>query len=128
MVLVLNRFDDIPDFVQQVGVLAECTLTRGRAGDSRRSAGGAAGAQRTPAGMALPEPDQPDQLPQLAADAPRVILRNGVVSYNDHAVIDGLNWQVNPGEHWQIIGPNGAGKSTCSARSPAIIRRATAMI
>lgn len=27
LVLVLNRFDDIPDFIQQVGVLAECTLT-----------------------------------------------------------------------------------------------------
>ena len=27
LVLVLNRFDDIPEFIQQVGVLAECTLT-----------------------------------------------------------------------------------------------------
>ncbi len=62
--------------------------------------------------MALPEPDAPDQLPQLADNAPRVTLRNGVVSDNDKAVINGLNWQVNPGEHWQIVGPNGAGKST----------------
>lgn len=27
LVLVLNRFDDIPDFVQYVGVLADCHLT-----------------------------------------------------------------------------------------------------
>ncbi|MCH3774524.1 ATP-binding cassette domain-containing protein, partial [Campylobacter coli] len=27
VVLVLNRFDEIPDFVRQVGVLADCTLT-----------------------------------------------------------------------------------------------------
>lgn len=27
-VLVLNRFDDIPDFIQHVGVLAECELTQ----------------------------------------------------------------------------------------------------
>ena len=48
-VLVLNRFDEIPDFVRQVGVLADCTLTsRGpRRGDGGR-AGGAAGAQREP--------------------------------------------------------------------------------
>ncbi len=114
MVLVLNRFDDIPDFVQQVGVLAECTLTH--VGERQAILAEALVAQLAHSekldGMALPEADAPDQLPQLAEDAPRVILRNGVVSYNDKAVIDGLSWQVNTGEHWQIVGPNGAGKST----------------
>lgn len=114
VVLVLNRFDDIPDFVQQVGVLAECTLTH--LGERNAILAEALVAQLAHSekldGMALPEPDEPDQLPHLADDAPRVILRNGVVSYNDKAVIDGLSWQVNPGEHWQITGPNGAGKST----------------
>ncbi|KGT93797.1 molybdate ABC transporter ATP-binding protein ModF [Enterobacter cancerogenus] len=114
VVLVLNRFDDIPDFVQQVGVLAECTLTH--VGERQAILAEALVAQLAHSekldGMALPEADAPDQLPQLAEDAPRVILRNGVVSYNDKAVIDGLSWQVNPGEHWQIVGPNGAGKST----------------
>ena len=27
LVLVLNRFDEIPDFVQNAGVLADCSLT-----------------------------------------------------------------------------------------------------
>jgi molybdate transport system ATP-binding protein len=114
VVLVLNRFDDIPDFVQQVGVLAECTLTH--VGERRAILAEALVAQLAHSekleGMALPEADAPDQLPPLADDAPRVILRNGVVSYNDKPVINGLSWQVNPGEHWQIVGPNGAGKST----------------
>ncbi|MGK3131001.1 molybdate ABC transporter ATP-binding protein ModF [Pantoea sp. C8B4] len=114
VVLVLNRFDDIPDFVQQVGVLAECTLTH--VGERQAILAEALVAQLAHSekldGMALPEADAPDQLPQLAEDAPRVVLRNGVVSYNDKAVIEGLSWQVNPGEHWQIVGPNGAGKST----------------
>ena len=114
VVLVLNRFDDIPDFVQQVGVLAECTLTH--VGERRAILAEALVAQLAHSekldGMALPEADRPDQLPQLAEDAPRVLLRNGVVSYNDKAIINGLDWQVNPGEHWQIVGPNGAGKST----------------
>lgn len=35
-----------------------------------------------------------------------------MVSYNDKPILHGLNWQVNPSEHWQIIGENGAGKST----------------
>jgi len=114
LVLVLNRFDDIPDFVQQVGVLAECTLTH--SGPRQTILTEALVAQLAHSeqlmGMALPEADVPDQLPSLADDAPRVILRNGTVSYNDKPVIQGLNWQVNAGEHWQIIGPNGAGKST----------------
>ncbi|WP_312630817.1 molybdate ABC transporter ATP-binding protein ModF [Pantoea piersonii] len=114
LVLVLNRFDDIPDFIQQVGVLAECTLTHVGARDAILAEALVAQLAHSEQleGMALPEPDAPDQLPQLAADAPRVILRNGVVSYNDKAVINGLSWQVNAGEHWQIVGPNGAGKST----------------
>ena len=114
LVLVLNRFDDLPDFIQQIGVLAECTLTHCGARDAilaEALVAQLAHSERL-AGIALPEPDAPDQLPLLADDAPRVTLRNGVVAYNDKAVIDGLNWQVNPGEHWQIVGPNGAGKST----------------
>ena len=114
LVLVLNRFDDIPDFIQQVGVLAECTLTHVGARDAilaEALVAQLAHSERLE-GMALPEPDAPDQLPPLAQGTPRVILRNGMVCYNDKAVINGLNWQVSAGEHWQIVGPNGAGKST----------------
>lgn len=114
LVLVLNRFDDIPGFVQQVGVLAECTLTHVGAREAilaEALVAQLAHSERLE-GMALPEPDHLDRLPPLAEDTPRVILRNGVVRYNDKAIINGLSWQVNAGEHWQIVGPNGAGKST----------------
>ncbi|WP_367143216.1 molybdate ABC transporter ATP-binding protein ModF [Pantoea stewartii] len=114
LVLVLNRFDDIPDYVDQVGVLAECSLTQVGPRETILAQTLVAQLARSEQldGMALPEADVPDQLPALADDAPCVILRNAVVSYNDQPVINGLNWQVNPGEHWHIIGPNGAGKST----------------
>lgn len=114
LVLVLNRFDDIPDYIQQIGVLAECTLTHVGARETILAEALVAQLAHSEQlqGMALPEADAPDQLPPLADDAPRVVLRNGVVSYNDQPVINGLNWQVESGEHWQIVGPNGAGKST----------------
>ncbi|WP_410515573.1 molybdate ABC transporter ATP-binding protein ModF [Pantoea allii] len=114
LVLVLNRFDDIPDYVDQVGVLAECSLTHVGPREAILAQALVAQLARSEQldGMALPEADVADALPQLADNAPRVILRNGVVSYNDQRIIDGLNWQVNAGEHWHIIGPNGAGKST----------------
>src|SRR5262249_39135742 len=27
-------------------------------------------------------------------------------------ILDGVNWEVRPGEHWVVLGPNGAGKTT----------------
>ncbi|MFG1174973.1 molybdate ABC transporter ATP-binding protein ModF [Erwiniaceae bacterium CAU 1747] len=114
LVLVLNRFDDIPDFIQQVGVLAECHLSH--TGPRNAILAEALVAQLAHSekldGMTLPEADDAAAIPPLAADAPLVVLRNGVVSYNDRPVLHHLNWQVDRRQHWQIVGPNGAGKST----------------
>jgi len=27
-------------------------------------------------------------------------------------MLDGVDWQVDPGQHWVVLGPNGSGKST----------------
>ncbi|RRA44788.1 molybdate ABC transporter ATP-binding protein ModF, partial [Cronobacter sakazakii] len=59
-------------------------------------------------GVKLPEADAPAARHTLNASEPRIVLRNGVVSYNDRPVLNNLSWTVNPGEHWQIVGPNGA--------------------
>ncbi|MCT2388392.1 molybdate ABC transporter ATP-binding protein ModF [Erwinia pyrifoliae] len=114
LALVLNRFDDIPAFIDRVGVLAECTLVR--TGERQAILAEALVAQlahsETLAGMTLPEADDISAIPALAEDAPLIVLCNGVVSYNDRPVLHQLNWQVERGQHWQIVGPNGAGKST----------------
>ncbi|MCS3409598.1 molybdate ABC transporter ATP-binding protein ModF [Serratia sp. AKBS12] len=114
LVLVLNRFDEIPDFVQQVGILADCTLaSHGPREQVMRDALVAQLAHsENLAGLTLPDSDDPQQKSTLPADRPLILLRDGVVSYNDRPILNHLDWQVNPGEHWQIIGPNGAGKST----------------
>ncbi|TKJ83292.1 molybdate ABC transporter ATP-binding protein ModF [Erwinia persicina] len=114
LALVLNRFDDIPDFIDRVGVLAECTLTH--TGDRQAILAEALVAQLAHseqlAGMTLPEADDATAIPVLAEDAPLIALRDGVVSYNDRPILHSLSWQVGRGQHWQIVGPNGAGKST----------------
>lgn len=114
LVLVLNRFDDIPDFIDKVGVLAECTLTH--VGPRREILAEALVAQLAHseqlAGMSLPEADDAGSKPALVAGDPLIVLRDGVVSYNDKPILNHLSWEVKPGEHWQIVGPNGAGKST----------------
>ncbi|HDS1234053.1 molybdate ABC transporter ATP-binding protein ModF [Pluralibacter gergoviae] len=114
LVLVLNRFDDIPDFVPFAGVLADCTLLE--TGDKAALLAQALVAQLAHSerleGIALPEPDVPPAHLQLARDGARIVLNHGHVSYNDKPIINDLSWTVSPGEHWQIVGPNGAGKST----------------
>jgi len=114
LVLVLNRFDEIPDFVQHAGVLADCALTE--TGEKSALLQQALIAQLAHSeklsGMTLPEPDAPPARELLNGGEPLIVLRKGVVSYNDRAIVDNLDWTVNPGEHWQISGPNGAGKST----------------
>lgn len=32
--------------------------------------------------------------------------------YNGQAVLNAVDWQVTPGQHWVVLGPNGSGKST----------------
>ena len=114
LVLVLNRFDEIPDFVQHAGVLADCHLTE--TGEKSALLKQALIAQLAHSeqldGITLPEPDAPSARHALDPHQPRIVLRDGVVSYDDRAILNHLNWTVNPGEHWQIVGPNGAGKST----------------
>ncbi|MBS7444798.1 molybdate ABC transporter ATP-binding protein ModF [Enterobacter sp. 120016] len=114
LVLVLNRFDEIPDFIQHAGVLADCNLTE--TGEKTALLEQALIAQLAHSeqldGVTLPEPDAPAARHALDPHQPRIVLRDGMVSYDDRPILNRLSWTVNPGEHWQIIGPNGAGKST----------------
>ncbi|UJR62573.1 molybdate ABC transporter ATP-binding protein ModF [Dickeya zeae] len=114
LVLILNRFEDIPAFIGQVGVLADCTLTRQGPREAVLSDVliSQLAHSETLAATALPEAEDPTQRPTLPPDQPRIRLLHGVVSYNDRRILDDLSWEVLPGQHWQIVGPNGAGKST----------------
>ncbi|MBS0875910.1 MULTISPECIES: molybdate ABC transporter ATP-binding protein ModF [unclassified Tatumella] len=114
LVLVLNRFEDIPEFIDHVGVLAEGTLSHsGPRKDILQQAliMQLAHSEKITT-LELPATDDPATQRRCPADQSPVILRNGKVSWDDKLIINGLNWQVEPGQHWQITGPNGAGKST----------------
>jgi molybdate transport system ATP-binding protein len=41
-----------------------------------------------------------------------VKMTNVHIQYGDKVILDGINWQILPGERWALLGPNGAGKST----------------
>ena len=43
---------------------------------------------------------------------PRLIVENLRVWRDKSIILDGIDWQVNAGEHWAILGANGSGKSS----------------
>ncbi|MDC9596426.1 molybdate ABC transporter ATP-binding protein ModF [Xenorhabdus anantnagensis] len=114
LVLVLTRFHEIPDFVEQIGVLADCHLTL--TGKKEHILAESLVAQLAHSeelkNIYLPETDEYRADEQLPTDQSLVSMHNVIVQYNDKPILHGLSWQVNPNEHWQVIGENGAGKST----------------
>jgi iron complex transport system ATP-binding protein len=47
------------------------------------------------------------------ASGPPVVRLHGVGVVRDgNAILDGVDWEVRPGERWVVVGPNGAGKTT----------------
>ncbi|BBG61575.1 MULTISPECIES: molybdate ABC transporter ATP-binding protein ModF [Providencia] len=114
LVLVLNRFDLIPEFVTNIGIVADCKLTL--SGDRKSVLADTLISQLQHSEkikqLTIPEQEDPTTDESLDPETPRIILKNGIVSYNDKPILHGLNWQVDPHQHWQIIGENGAGKST----------------
>ena len=112
IVMILNRFNEIPPFVKYIGLLANCQLLKYGTKDTILN--DVAVKQLTNlehlSNFTLPEPDEVSV--PLPNDLDRIILNNGFVQYDGKAIINGLSWRVKANENWQIVGPNGAGKST----------------
>lgn len=114
IVLILNRFNDIPDFIQHAGLLINCELVA--QGEKQQILSDSVIRQlshsETLKDLTLPEQDSPDAIPALPPTLSPIVLNEAIVSYNDKPVLYHLSWEVKPRQHWQILGPNGAGKST----------------
>lgn len=78
LALVLNRFDEIPDFVQFAGVLADCTLAE--TGTTTELLQRALVAQLAHSerltDVQLPEPDEPSARHALPDGEPRIVLND----------------------------------------------------
>jgi molybdate transport system ATP-binding protein len=46
---------------------------------------------------------------------PLVKMSDVSVQFNGRPILQHINWEINPGEFWQLSGPNGSGKSTLLA-------------
>jgi linearmycin/streptolysin S transport system ATP-binding protein len=66
-----------------------------------------------PAGSTQPPPDRAAAAPAVAtATAPALTCRDLRRTFGDRVAVDGVGFQIAPGETYGLLGPNGAGKTT----------------
>ena len=113
MVMALNRFDDIPDFATHIAQIEagtiQQTFSSNSATETRKLLRQLE--QISSSNLQLPPPEHTPPLP-LNPDGSLVRIHNGRIAYTDNLVFEGVDWEIRPGEHWQVKGPNGSGK-TC---------------
>jgi len=112
IILLLNRFSDLPSFTSHIGYMKNKKLLLSGSSELILKS---EELQRlhyfqNKEAENLPESYLSDK--NLYKGETLAILRNVNVSYEDKIVLDNLNWKVKRGEHWKITGPNGVGKST----------------
>lgn len=116
MLLILNRVSEVPGFCQQLVLMNEGSIhwqTKVADNLEEHLAHIKQLQHFQQPALALPGKDDECFAPHpLDENAPLVKLSNTKVNYGDNIVFSGLDWTVNPQQHWQVTGPNGSGK-TC---------------
>jgi molybdate transport system ATP-binding protein len=113
LVLILNRLDEVPDWIGHLGFLQNChLLAQGTKQQILDNETVKAYLTFNGASLTLPAKDPSAVQLTLKPGQPLVALHNGRVAYSDRLIFDNLNWTIKQGEHWAISGPNGCGKST----------------
>ena len=113
MVLVLNRFDESPDFITHVAYIEDGQLLhRVERADEKTFAELHQLLHLKTSELEVPMADPAIDLPPLNQADPLVRLTKATVRYTDNTVFEDLDWTIEANEHWQVTGPNGSGK-TC---------------
>ena len=113
MVLVINRFDEIPEFVTHIAFLEKGRINSTLAtGDKPAMAQLAQFLHLKTSALEIPAAAPDDTAPPLNPGEPLVNIRSATIRYTDNLVFDKLDWRIEPGQHWQLTGPNGSGKTS----------------
>ena len=117
MVLVLNRFDEMPSFISHVAFMnkladdqAELTFTVDKQDEAAFNELYQLLHLKT-TDLEVPPADVHAKLPAFDPSQPLVKLTEATIKYGDTVIVDKLNWTIQPGQHWQLSGPNGSGKT-----------------
>ncbi len=113
MVLVFNRFDEIPEFVTHIAFIEKGQIIHQVSMSDEMAVSGIRQLLHLKSRQIdLPGADPVEKMPSLVPDEPLVRIQQASIRYQDNVVFEDLDWCILPGEHWQLTGPNGSGK-TC---------------
>jgi molybdate transport system ATP-binding protein len=113
LLLVINRLDELPEFVSHVAY-----LEKGRLVSVTETCDKAALdliAQHfhlKTSKISIPDAIPGETVSELDSTEPLVNIRNASIRYIDNLVFEKLDWRIEARQHWQLTGPNGSGK-TC---------------
>jgi molybdate transport system ATP-binding protein len=133
MIMVLNRFDEMPDFITHVAYMDKVSIEKNNS-DKKSSDKQSLGKGHLAltidcqdktafnelyqllhlktTDLSVPDADPANKLPELDPSQPLVKLTQATIQYGDTVIVDKLDWTIERGQHWQLSGPNGSGK-TC---------------
>jgi molybdate transport system ATP-binding protein len=112
MVMVLNRFDEFPDFITDIAYIDKGELQHKiRRNDQTAYAELYKLLHLKTTELSIPPTDTDTAIPNLDPAQPLVRLNNINIKYDQTSIIKDLNWTIEPGQHWQLSGPNGSGKT-----------------
>jgi molybdate transport system ATP-binding protein len=112
MVMVLNRFDECPDFISHIAYVDKGKLQHQVARDDESAYSQLYQLLHLKtSNLEVPSADPISLLPPLDPMQPLVKITNAKIQYGDTVIFKDLSWTIEPNQHWQLTGPNGSGKT-----------------
>ena len=112
VIMVLNRFDEIPEFISHIAYMEQGELRyQVERDDAQAYADLYQLLHLKTTDLQVPAADTDNAIPMLDPQQPLVKLSNICVKYTDMVLIEGQDWTIEPNQHWQLSGPNGSGKT-----------------
>lgn len=116
VILVLSKYDDIPDFVTHVlpveGMKLLSKQTREEFQNRRKDTKAVLPKEVAEWIASLPHKDI-TSIPFYPQNGGEILeFRNVSIAYGNRTILKDLSWTVHEGERWALTGENGAGKST----------------
>ncbi|MDD4456839.1 MAG: molybdate ABC transporter ATP-binding protein ModF [Syntrophotalea acetylenica] len=114
IVLLLNRFSEILPCLTHVAYIRDCCLFACGTREQMLASGALRRLHAFHYSLPdqLPRGDKKQDSDSWPGRGPLIEMKQVMVRYDGRYVLNGLDWTVLPGQHWQISGPNGSGKST----------------
>ena len=112
VVMVLNRFDEIPNFISHIAYMEQGQLRHRVQREDNQAYGDLYQLLHLKTtDLQVPAKHTDKTIPALDPQQPLVILNNICIKHTDMVLIKDLNWSIQPNQHWQLSGPNGSGKT-----------------